>query len=219
MNEQEIITVTLLDTITGETREVGGISDFDWAENNWSCDCNRRGHFGIEDEGEVGICEGSHRFLVIKCSSHQRYSLRELNADYPDELLDKHLPKMEPRQQVIDLANRVRTEGSSKSPEERQELESAFQERTTIVALEDEFQTALIGNTLSPLEMPRFVYSLTALARLMSRKFNKSIEHAAEDVRDLVSSVALQHGNRAPLFVDDTPEEKSRIIVPGGMRR
>lgn len=93
----------VLDTETGKTHAVDGISAFQWAENNWSCDCNRN-YFDVETNGEDGICEGCHRFLVIAAEfnttpdengeqmDYQEYSLRELNACYPIELLWKFLP-------------------------------------------------------------------------------------------------------------------------------
>jgi hypothetical protein len=86
--------VTLLDTETGETRLVGGISTFDWAENNWSCDCNRSRLFNAD--GDEDHCVGSHRFIVVHAvvelvDSDYPATLRELNADYPPELLDKYL--------------------------------------------------------------------------------------------------------------------------------
>jgi len=84
--------VTLLDTETGETRESSGISTFSWAENNWSCDCNRETFFGVETEGNY--CLGGKRFLVIRAEVEGEHdyecSLEELNADYPRELLERH---------------------------------------------------------------------------------------------------------------------------------
>lgn len=83
---------TLLDTVTGKTKKVNGPRSFEWAENNWSCDCNRN-CFDI-DILDTGICEGGKRFLVIKAEfdeGEEKYTLRELNSDYPKELLDKHL--------------------------------------------------------------------------------------------------------------------------------
>lgn len=89
--------VTLLDTQTGETREVGGILDFWWAEGNGSCDCNREPYFGHNSGSDQ--CIGAKRYLIIKAEPVTRpprvlgYTLAEYNEDYPKELLDKFLPK------------------------------------------------------------------------------------------------------------------------------
>ncbi len=83
--------VKLLDVDTGKTVFVDeGINTFQWAENNWSCDCNRWMYFG---EGEPIGCEAK-RFLVVEYELEEgdyECSLRELNSDYPLELLAKHL--------------------------------------------------------------------------------------------------------------------------------
>ena len=88
----------------------------------------------------------------------------------------------------------------------------------TAVALDDAFRSALIGQTLD--EQPRFAYSLTALTRIMSRRNNQSPEHAAAAVGHMVFDVIEQHGDRAPMFIDDTisqppVKEKSKIIRLG----
>lgn len=79
--------VTLLDTKTGRRHETG--DDFDpfwWAEGNGSCDCNRRLIMGQETTKPKEFCEGAERFLIV-AASDDSYSLRELNSDYPIELL------------------------------------------------------------------------------------------------------------------------------------
>ena len=83
---------TILDTITGKTKQKNGIDSFQWAENNWSCDCNRN-YFGVEGK-DTEYCLGGKRFLVIKAefeNDEMRYTLEELNADYPEDLIKKHL--------------------------------------------------------------------------------------------------------------------------------
>src|SRR5688572_30141470 len=85
----------VLDTVTGKTETQSGIDAWQWAENNWSCDCNRV-HDGIEMDGEDGVCFGSKRFLVIDAINETEadelrgYSLEDLNQYYPKELLQKH---------------------------------------------------------------------------------------------------------------------------------
>lgn len=88
---------TLLDTATGETKDINDdcVTSFQLAENNWSCDCNRCTYFGLdhEDLGKVkGICFGEKRFIVISVENSDRdyYTLKDYNAGYPEELLQKH---------------------------------------------------------------------------------------------------------------------------------
>lgn len=85
----------LLDTVTGETRDVNEPTHrpFDWCENNWSCDCNRCTYFGLDHEDlgkEDGICFGEERFIVIAVENIGSYTLLEYNEGYPKELLKKH---------------------------------------------------------------------------------------------------------------------------------
>ena len=82
----------VLDTQTGEIKVKDGIRSWEWACNNWSCDCNRELLFGHDTND--GICIGSHRYLVIGAEMNSPddygYSLYELNSEYPDGLLKKH---------------------------------------------------------------------------------------------------------------------------------
>lgn len=91
---------TLLDIVTGEKREVTAnqhgreISPFEWADNNWSCDCNRQDCFDVE---EFDGCR-AERFLVVDFeltdeekenwpdwrSANPRY----FNQEYPEETLN-----------------------------------------------------------------------------------------------------------------------------------
>ena len=78
----------VLDVVTGETEWRNGVSSFQWAHNNWSCDCNRYDY----DEFE-STCQGCMRYLVIGAEFDKdevEYSLHELNIEYPEELLIKH---------------------------------------------------------------------------------------------------------------------------------
>lgn len=82
--------VTLLDTKTGRRHETGDNYDpFWWAEGNGSCDCNRRLMMGEDTAKPEGYCEGCERFLIV-AANDDSYSLRELNEDYPLELLKAH---------------------------------------------------------------------------------------------------------------------------------
>lgn len=82
--------VTMLDTKTGATHETADEYDpYWWAEGNGSCDCNRAIQMGVDTGKPIRICQGAHRFLII-AASDLTYSLKELNEDYPPELLEKH---------------------------------------------------------------------------------------------------------------------------------
>ncbi len=91
---------TILDTVTGEKLTTNDKHDsFSWAENNWSCDCNRELYFLPDSMETEGKCS-TKRFLVIAAKFNDEektegyvYTLRELNEGYPSHLLDKHLPK------------------------------------------------------------------------------------------------------------------------------
>lgn len=85
--------VTILDTKTGLKEIVDGVRSFEWAENNFSCDCNR--NLWNADTGKpIGICEGSDRFIVVAAEINSpddyEYTLEELNKEYPKELLIAH---------------------------------------------------------------------------------------------------------------------------------
>jgi len=86
--------VTLLDTQTGKTKESEGLRTFEWAENNWSCDCNREIIFFGFDCTPCRSCLGCNRFIVIKAEvetdDDYECSLFELNEGYPPDLLAKH---------------------------------------------------------------------------------------------------------------------------------
>lgn len=82
----------VLDITTGDMMTFEGIHSYEWAEGDWSCDCNR----GLESEDSetCGTCLGCHRFLVVHFKMEPggyEYSLEELNEDYPEELLQRAL--------------------------------------------------------------------------------------------------------------------------------
>lgn len=87
---------TILDTLTGETATVNGPRSWEWAENDWSCDCNRN-PWGVDTGKPDGVCEGCRRFLVVAAvmddPEDYDYTLEELNEGYPKELLDRFLNK------------------------------------------------------------------------------------------------------------------------------
>ena len=78
---------TVLDTATGKTRVAPGYSSHWWAEGNGACDCNRA--LAFEDVA-AGTCLGHRRYLIVKATfddDETRYTLRELNEGYTEELL------------------------------------------------------------------------------------------------------------------------------------
>lgn len=85
---------TILDTVTGETATISGISPFNLSQNNYACDCNRN-LWDVDTWKEEGTCKGSERFLVIAAEVENEdehpYSLEELNRYYPRELKDRFL--------------------------------------------------------------------------------------------------------------------------------
>ena len=84
---------TILDTKTGLRQTVEGPRSWEWAENNYSCDCNRN-PWHAETGKPDGICEGRERFLVVAAEMNDpedyEYTLAELNNGYPPELLKAH---------------------------------------------------------------------------------------------------------------------------------
>jgi hypothetical protein len=80
---------TILDTVTGKTLTADGPRSWEWADNNWSCDCNRN-LWGIDTGKPKGLCEGAERFLVVDAvmddPEDYPYTLDELNAAYPESL-------------------------------------------------------------------------------------------------------------------------------------
>lgn len=82
----------VLDTVTGKSTSVQGHRSFEWAENNWSCDCNRSIAMKVNLPSS-GVCDGCKRFIVIDAKFENydfKYSLFELNEEYPLELLGKY---------------------------------------------------------------------------------------------------------------------------------
>lgn len=61
----------LKDLETGEVKwSIHDVTAFQWTDNNWHCDCNRRYTFKPygewpEDDDGVGYCAGHKRFVVV----------------------------------------------------------------------------------------------------------------------------------------------------------
>lgn len=85
--------VILLDVVTQKEKEYPdrNLRLFDWAESNWSCDCNRSiAWHPIDWADYTGFCKGGRRYLVIAASEGD---FDELNADYPITLRDQYRDK------------------------------------------------------------------------------------------------------------------------------
>ena len=73
----------VLDTETGRTASKGGLTAFEWEDNNWSCDCNRAGLFMDDREywRWTDHCK-SDRFVVVE--SYPSGDIERMNEGYPD---------------------------------------------------------------------------------------------------------------------------------------
>lgn len=72
---------------------VTGIHSFQWADGNWSCDCNRN-PFCADTGKPNDVCQGQERFLVVGAvmdPDDYEYTLDELNEKYPAEFRAKFL--------------------------------------------------------------------------------------------------------------------------------
>lgn len=81
--------------------------------------------------------------------------------------------------------------------------------------LEEKYDFAQIGFTIAPNATPRFVYSLTSLAKKVQLSHRVSPERSREIVFEMVTDIIDKHGDTAPLFVDDamSRDETQRVIV------
>lgn len=70
-----------------------------------------------------------------------------------------------------------------------------------MIRLDDEHEHACMGVTIC--ESPRFAYSLNALARKLENKTRRSPEQCREAVARLVFEITRDHGDAAPVFIDD----------------
>jgi hypothetical protein len=85
-----------------------------------------------------------------------------------------------------------------------------------LIRLEDAYEFALVGITVSPSARPRFVYSLTRLLRHEKFLTAESDTSARLSVFNMVRDIERLHGDAAPVFVDDavsTPEPP-RVFTP-----
>ena len=92
-----------------------------------------------------------------------------------------------------------------------------------IVLLGDKFARAMLGHSVAVNDPPRAVYSLVLLTDIIKTLSKVSTGQAQASVSAMVGRVTKTHGDKAPLFVDDsvsrpTSVHKNRIVTPGGRR-
>lgn len=215
--------ILLLDTQTNENRTVNDatLNPEDWISGDLSSDFMRGGEFGVLS------VHGHQRFLVMEVEFDDDtvpISLERFNQYYPKDLL---------RRAGIPVAGDVpRTEAAGEesgsvvnfSGPENPQLESDAAALAPDAALPpamlpDEFIKALVGHTISETEPPRFVYSLTILARL-EKKPGDSDDDARRRVFTMVCQITAKYGSRAPHFLDDSAfmqvNDGPKIWTPGG---
>lgn len=228
--------VTLLDTKSGETREVAGICGFQWADNNWSCDCNRAGYFGPPDDWNDGdgVCVGGHRFIVITSkaedSGEDHYTLADLNPGYPEELLAEHgilpltgdgnlvhfVPQSTDATDPAALADKF-VENLQKQDTAPPEPQATGVE---VITLHEMYNPALLGFAANP-AMPVAVYSIELMLATVQTAEAVGREMATHHVQMVIEACTKDLGPRAPVFVDDfefVQRQKQggpKIVTPG----
>lgn len=79
----DLVKVTILDTLTGKTAQVDDYPEMFWTESNGSCDCNRG--------QEGGECK-AERYLIIKVEPMPvGLTLYDFNQYYPDDLIERFI--------------------------------------------------------------------------------------------------------------------------------
>jgi hypothetical protein len=88
--------------------------------------------------------------------------------------------------------------------------------------LPPEYDEARLGHSLDPrgAVYARNVYSMTRMAKIHGRKHHiVAAVDAAESVWNYIQDIAREHGDRMPVFVEDSAVENSKgpkIWTPGG---
>jgi hypothetical protein len=77
-------TVTVRDSVTGQTRTTSQWNLFNLLEGNFTCDCNRELLF-LEEFSCSGTCLGCHRYWVVAVDPMPPGdTLEDFNVGYPD---------------------------------------------------------------------------------------------------------------------------------------
>jgi len=89
-----------------------------------------------------------------------------------------------------------------------------------IIILDDLYRSAFLGNSISPAEPPRAVYSLPLLCVLEKKRLGTDEATAQRSVIAMMRQIYADHGNCAPHFVDDSIKRKDKnvIVTRGGKR-
>lgn len=74
-------------------------------------------------------------------------------------------------------------------------------------ALNEQYESALLGVTISPNEPTRLVYSLRQLSNIFVMREGLGVDEATEAAADLASKIVAQTGKDAPIFVADVPDK------------
>lgn len=93
----------------------------------------------------------------------------------------------------------------------------ALELRPSLICLDDSYAYALIGRTVLPIGETRFCYSLEKLVNREMHNLRCTADEARSKVFQLVVEITMDHGDRAPLFIDDAiSQEKVTLLGPCG---
>lgn len=84
------------------------------------------------------------------------------------------------------------------------------------VSLPDNYRKAIIGITITGSGASKLVYSLSRLCLLVETQERRREKQAQKKVVDMIFALERDHGDRAPVFVDDASSEMKHIITPYG---
>lgn len=89
-----------------------------------------------------------------------------------------------------------------------------------MLTLPEAFKDALIGHTMDPAATPRWAYSIEKMARLYrhDNPHSGDMDAAREEVWKMVQMIVVEHGDRAPVFINDMasgPSYGPKIWTPG----
>jgi hypothetical protein len=94
------------------------------------------------------------------------------------------------------------------------------EEPDPIIILDDVYVKAFLGNSVSPIEPPRAVYSLPLLVIVEKKRLACDEAAAQRSIVAMMRQIYKEKGNQAPHFVDDSIKrpDKNRILTRGGRR-
>lgn len=89
---------------------------------------------------------------------------------------------------------------------------------TPVAALERMYDSATLGIEINPTRTPRICYSLPLLVRKEMVRSRVDQETAQTIIWGLVNKIIEEHGDKAPLFVDDAvsrePNKPAIVLDP-----